>query len=109
MKPGENGSTYVWGPQRRNTAVNKYEDKIQEKNLTEMSLAMGTTFSPGRCSGSQKGGWEAEKLGRVFNKVMGQGDKNESLGPAEEGSSLFPQALGFDFEPQLVRVIQRNQ
>ena len=40
---------------------------------------------------------------------MGQEDKNESLGPAEEGSSLFPQALGFDLGPQLVRIIQRNQ
>ena len=40
---------------------------------------------------------------------MGQGDKNESLGPAEEGSSSIPQALGFDLGPQLVRVIQRNQ
>ena len=74
-----------------------------------MSLAMGTTFSLGRSSGSQRGEWEAEKLSRVFNKVMGQGDKNESLGPAEEGSSLIPQALGFDLGPQLVRVIQRNQ
>ena len=99
MKTGKNSSTYVWGLQRRNTAVNNYEDKMQEKNLTEMSLAMGTTFSPGRSSGSQRGGWEAEKLNKIFNKAMGQGDKNESLGPAEEGPSSIPQALGLIWDP----------
>lgn len=52
---------------------------------------------------------ESRETGQSIQQSDGARGQNESLGPAEEGSSLFPQALGFDFEPQLVKLSKRNQ
>ena len=76
----------------------------------EISTALGTIFPLERSSKACRGGREAEKLNKAFNKLLRQGDKKENLGPFKERTPVI--SPGFGLGPcvhQGSRVLQRNR
>lgn len=91
--------------------MNNHEAKIQKKKETQRNEpSFGDYFIPGEIFQLYRDGWEAEKLSKVFNKLIRQGDENDSLGPAKEGNILkVPKLWGLILDPALFRSSPEKQ